>query len=417
MHKSKQEQPLASGEALAGLKVIDLSRVLAGPLCTQYLGDHGAEVIKVEPPKGDETRTWGPFSDTGSAYYSGLNRNKRNIAVDLSKPEGGSLLLELLQDADVLVHNFKPGTLEKWGLGYDAVLAERFPQLVYCHITGFGETGPLGGLPGYDSVLQAITGCQSVNGYADGEPTRIGMPIVDVSTAFNAVIAILMAIHERRRSGRGQKLDLSLYDCALPFLHPHAAGVLQAGFRPMRAGNDHPNIAPYEQFSTATDPIYIAVGNEGQFAAACRVLGCPEMAGDPKFSNNTLRVKNRVALHSFLQEIFSRHDAHDLSKRLLASGVPAAPVLSIPEVLSAPHTLHRNMVVDKEGYRAIGIPIKLSRTPGSVRSTPRGLGADSVEVCREIGLTELQISGLIAKGILVTPACENEEEQKHENAI
>lgn len=189
--KQLLEQVQPSAGPLAGLRIIDLSRVLAGPLCTQYLGDYGAEVVKVEPPTGDETRTWGPFSEKGSAYYSGLNRNKQNIAIDLSMADGRALLLSLLENADVLVHNFKAGTLEKWGLGYDSLLSVRFPRLVYCHITGFGESGPLGGLPGYDAVLQAMTGCQSVNGYPEGEPTRIGMPIVDVSAGFNAVIAIL----------------------------------------------------------------------------------------------------------------------------------------------------------------------------------------------------------------------------------
>ena len=190
--------------ALAGFKVIDLSRVLAGPLCTQILGDHGAQVVKVEPPSGDETRAWPPFGAAGSTYYSGINRNKRHAAIDLSKAPGRELLLRLLEDADVLVENFKTGTLERWGMGYDEVLSKRFPRLIYCHITGFGDDGPLGGLPGYDSVVQAIAGCMSVNGRADGGPTRVGMSIVDMGAAMNALAAILMAAFERQRSGLGQ---------------------------------------------------------------------------------------------------------------------------------------------------------------------------------------------------------------------
>lgn len=383
--------------ALAGLKVVDLSRVLAGPLCTQCFGDHGAEVIKVEPPSGDETRSWGPFSSSGSAYFSGVNRNKTNIAIDLSVPSGREILLRLLADADVLVHNFKPGTLERWGIGFDDVLSPRFPRLIYCHISGFGETGPLGGMPGYDSVVQAMSGCMSVNGQPDGEPTRVGMSIVDIGTGLNAVIAILMAAYERERSGRGQKLDVSLYDCALTFLHPHAAGLLQAGVKPLRTGNEHPSIAPYEQFSTASGPIFLGVGNDGQFILACKLLGCEELLSDHRFKTNALRVANRSVLHSLLQPILLRHNAEELSRKLLEKGVPAGPVLDVSEVLSAPHTAHRNMVVESGGYRALGIPIKMSRTQGSVRTTPQALGELSRDVCRSIGLTDAEIDELIKR--------------------
>jgi crotonobetainyl-CoA:carnitine CoA-transferase CaiB-like acyl-CoA transferase len=386
--------------ALSGLRVVDLSRVLAGPLCTQCLGDHGAVVIKVEPPTGDETRSWGPFSDGGSAYFSGVNRNKANIAVDLSKADGRDVLLRLLKDADVLVHNFKPGTLERWGIGFDDVLSPRFPRLIYCHISGFGETGPLGGMPGYDSVVQAMAGCMSVNGQPDGEPTRVGMSIVDIGTGLNAVIAILMAVYERERSGRGQKLDVSLYDCALTYLHPHAAGLLQAGVEPRRSGNEHPSIAPYEQFSTASGPVFLGVGNDGQFVLACRLLGCDEILSDDRFKTNALRVSNRSALHALLRPVLLQQNAEELSRKLLEKGVPAGPVLGVSDVLSAPHTAHRDMVVESGTYRALGIPIKMSRTPGSVRTPPQNLGELSRDVCRSVGLTDEEIDDLIKRRIV-----------------
>lgn len=387
--------------ALAGLRVIDLSRVLGGPYCTQYLGDHGADIVKIEPPQGDETRGWGPFKDGASAYFAGINRNKRNASVDLSTPEGRDVLLKLLADADVLIHNFKSGTLERWGIGYEAFLAERFPRLIYCHVTGFGDDGPLGGLPGYDAIAQAITGCMSVNGPAESGPTRIGVPLVDIATGLNAVIAILMAVIERQRSGRGQKLDVALYDCALPFLHPQAAGALLTGQAPVRTGNRHPSIAPYEQFETASGLIFLGTGNDGQFAKLCTVLECPEIAGDPRFARNVDRVTNRVALHEVLAPMVRRHQAEDLSLRLLRNGVPAGSVLDVPAVLAAPHTKHRHMVAELPGYRGVGIPVKLSRTPGSVRTAPGAFGEKTREICREAGLTDAQIDDLVARGILI----------------
>jgi crotonobetainyl-CoA:carnitine CoA-transferase CaiB-like acyl-CoA transferase len=390
--------------ALAGLKVIDLSRVLAGPFCAQILGDHGADVIKIEPPNGDETRSWGPFSASESAYFSGVNRNKTNMALDLSRADGRAVLLRLLGDADVLLHNFKPGTLERWGIGFGEVLSVRFPRLIYCHISGFGETGPLGGMPGYDSVVQAMAGCMSVNGQPDGEPTRVGMSIVDIGTGLNAAIAIMMAAYERERSGRGQKLDVSLYDCALTYLHPHAAGLLQANIEPRRTGNLHPSIAPYEQFSTSSGPIFLGVGNDNQFVTACRLLGCEELLTDERFRTNALRVVNRSALHDLLQSVLLLHRAEELSKTLLDNGIPAGPVLDVGDVLAAPHTAHRNMIVEDGKYKALGIPIKMSRTPGSVRSTPQGLGQMSREVCRSMGLTDQAIDELVAQRIVLAAA-------------
>ncbi|MFZ4651331.1 MAG: CaiB/BaiF CoA transferase family protein, partial [Rubrivivax sp.] len=261
--------PLAMG-SLHGLKVVDLSRVLAGPYCTQILADHGAAVLKVEPPGGDETRGWGPpFDPQGTAsYFLGLNRNKRGCTMDLTQPAAREALLALLEDADVLVENFKAGTLEKWGLGWE-VLAPRFPRLIFCRITGFGTDGPMGGLPGYDAAIQALAGIMSVNGEPDargGEPLRVGLPVVDMVTGLNAALGIALALQERNRSGRGQFLEVALHDAGLSLLHPHAANHLLDGRIPGRTGNAHPNICPYDTFRTGTEPIFLAVGNDRQFA-------------------------------------------------------------------------------------------------------------------------------------------------------
>ena len=252
--------------ALDGIKIIDLSRVLGGPSCTQILGDHGATVIKIEPPGGDETRDWGPpfvrkkNGDYGaSSYFTGVNRNKRGMAIDLKLEEGQKVLLKLLGEADVLVENFKSGTLEKWGIGYETFLKEKFPHLIYCRITGFGVDGPLGSFPGYDAAVQAITGLFSINGAPETEPTRIGIPVVDLGTGLNAVIGICMALIERQRSGLGQMIDITLYDTGVSLMFPHGANWFLNGELPDRVGNAHTNVAPYDLYNTATQPIFLAL--------------------------------------------------------------------------------------------------------------------------------------------------------------
>ena len=238
-----------SGGALAGWRVVDLSRVLGGPLCTQILGDHGADVIKVEPPQGDETRTWGPpFQDGESAYYTGINRNKRSIGLDLSRPEGRDIVLRLLEGADVLIENFRIGTMERWGLGYKEVLEAKFPALIYCRISGFGADGPLGALPGYDGVAQALSGLMSVNGTPESGPVRVGVAAVDLSTALNATIAILAAAAERSRSGRGQFVEATLYDTGISLLHPQITNWFMSNKPPQLVGNAHPSVTPYDRF-------------------------------------------------------------------------------------------------------------------------------------------------------------------------
>ena len=283
--------------SLAGVRVIDLSRVLGGPYCTQILGDHGAEVIKVEPPQGDETRDWGPpFHEGDAAYFIGVNRNKRSMGLDLSAQKGRQVLLRLLEGADVLVENYKPGAMEKWGLGYEDVLKHRFPRLIHCRVSGFGSDGPLGGYPGYDAIVQAMAGWLSVNGEEGSNPTRLGLAMVDMGTGLYAAISILMALMERQRSGQGQYLDMTLYDSAVSLMHPHIVNFNFSGKVPGPTGNAHPNISPYDTYRTGTVDIFIGAGNNGAFAKLCRELGREELISDERFINNIDRVNNRLAL-------------------------------------------------------------------------------------------------------------------------
>lgn len=357
--------------ALAGIRVVDASRILGGPFCGQILGDHGADVLKVEPPQGDDTRTWGPpFDASGVAsYYHGLNRNKRLLTLDLTDPEGRQSLLALLEQADVFIENFKTGTLEKWGLGSED-LQRRFPRLVHCRVSGFGSDGPLGGLPGYDAALQALCGVMSVNGEAGGEPLRVGLPVVDMVTGLNAALGVMLALQERHTSGRGQFIESSLYDNGLTLLHPHASNWFMGAVKPGRSGNAHPNIYPYDVLRTATAPIFFAVGNDRQFRTLCRELGRADLADDPRYATAGARSVNRHELKSDLEALLSTHDGPALADHLIHAGVPCAPVLDVPAALSHPHTAHRHMVVELPGYRGVASPIKLSRTPATYRYAP-----------------------------------------------
>lgn len=394
-----------SAGALAGLKVIDLTRVLGGPYCTMILSDHGAEVIKLEPPQGDETRDWGPpflqHSETerDASYFLGVNRNKKSVALDIGRPEGREVLLRLLEDADVLVENFKPGSMERWGIGFDT-LSQRFPALIHCRVSGFGADGPLGKLPGYDAILQAMTGLMSVNGDPTTGPLRLGTPVVDLATGLYSTIGILMALHERKQSGLGQFVDMTLHDCGMALLHPQAPNYFLNGKRPTPLGNPHPNIAPYEKYRTATCEIFICIGNDGQFAKLAAQIGRPDLPGDPRFLTNSDRVRNRGALITELEAAFLPADGHELTMRLLKAGLPAGPVLGVDEAMLAPHTAARQMVTELGEYRALGTPIKLSRTPGGTRAVPPRFAQHSDEVLGKHGYTEAEIETLRGLGVL-----------------
>jgi formyl-CoA transferase len=387
--------------ALAGIKVIDLTRVLGGPYCTMILSDHGADVIKIEPPQGDEVRDWGPpFHDDDASYFIGVNRNKRGIALDLGKDQGKAILMRLLQDADVLIENFKPGSMEKWGLGYQDVLSKHFPGLIHCRVSGFGGDGPLGGLPGYDAILQAMTGLMSINGDVSTGPMRLGTAMVDMGTGLYAAIGILMALHERAQSSRGQYLDMALYDCGMALLHPQAANYFLNGKRPTGTGNPHPNLVPYDKYPTKTCEIFIASGNNGQFRKLCELIGKPEMADDPRYANNGARNENRVALTLALAAAFAEQDGHEFSLKLIRAGVPAGPVLSVDQATAEPHTAHREMVTELGWYKGIGTPIKFSRTRGGTRRPPPKFAEHSTEILTQHGYTDAQIAEFEASGVL-----------------
>lgn len=357
--------------ALTGIKVLDLSRILGGPLCGQILGDHGADVLKVEPPQGDDTRAWGPpFKDGVASYYFGLNRNKRIQFRDLGTPEGQQRMRELMAQADVVLENFKVGTMEKWGIGYEQ-MRQVYPQLVWCRVTGFGADGPLGALPGYDAAVQAMAGLMSINGEAEGDPLRVGLPVVDMVTGLNAVIGVLLALHERGRSGQGQLVDAALYDSGLSLLHPHAANWFASGQEPRLTGNAHPNIYPYDAFPTGTVPIFLAVGNDRQFGLFCAHLGQPDLAQHPDYATAGARSSNRAALRQRLVAMLTDQDGPALAQVLMDIGVPCAPVLSVSAALQHPHTAHSQMMVRiGQHYTGVGAPIKLSRTPATYRLAP-----------------------------------------------
>ncbi|MDX2139449.1 MAG: CoA transferase [Chloroflexota bacterium] len=378
---------------LAGIRVLDFTRVLAGPYCTMLLADMGADVIKVEEPeRGDETRQWGPpWAGEGdnamSAYYLCANRNKRSITLNLKAEEGRATARRLAKTAHVFVENFKPGGLATYGLGY-ADLAALNPALVYCSITGFGQTGPYSERPGYDFVIQAMSGLMSITGAADGEPYKVGVAITDVIAGLFACTSILAALRHAEATGQGQHLDVSLLDTALASLVNVASNALIGGVAPARYGNAHPNIVPYQTFPTADGEFALAVGNDRQFAALCRVIGRPDLSADARYATNPARVANRDALIATLSECFRARTSAAWVEALLAAGVPCGAVNDIPTILRDPHVQARGLVQSvllANGALAqmIGMPVGFSRTPPTLRHPPPAHGADTKGVLGE----------------------------------
>lgn len=388
--------------ALQGKVVIDLTRVLGGPYCTQILGDHGAEVIKIEPPRGDETRDWGPpFVDgQDSPYFVGVNRNKRGMALDLSCPEGQAVLLRLLEKADILVENYKPGTMEAWGLGFQDVLKARFPRLIHCRVSGFGGDGPWGGFPGYDAIVQAMAGWFSVNGERGGEPVRLGLAMVDMGTGLYCAVAILLAIAEREKSGLGQYLDMTLYDCAVALMHPQIPNYLYSGDIPGPTGNAHPNISPYDTFRTKTVDIFVGAGNDRAFAKLCREVGREDLLEDPRFSKNSDRVTNRGELKVELETALMRLDGAALAESLARAGLASGPIHNTAQVVAHPHTQYRKMIVEEGWYKAPASPLKLSRTPAVLRALPPKFGEHSEEVLSRFGFSADEVATLQESGVI-----------------
>lgn len=394
--------------ALADLLVLDLTRVLAGPYGTMILGDFGARVIKIEQPgRGDDTRQWGPpFTPSGeSAYFLCANRNKQSLALDLKSAAGRQILRELAQRADVLIENFKVGTLDRLGLGY-AALREQNPGLIYCAITGYGQTGPYRDRPGYDTVIQAQGGIMSITGPADGEPFKVGVAIVDISAGLYAATAILAALHHRQHSGEGQFIDIALFDTQLGWLANVASAYLVSGQPPQRYGNAHATIVPYQAVPSADGWLMLAVGNDQQFLALCRLLGHPEWASDPRFATNPARVANRATLIPQLEAIFRTRTTHEWVLALLDQGVPCGPVNDIPTALHDPQAQARAMLQSIHHPQSGPLPMvgpvpKLSATPPSIASPPPLLGEHSASILREfLGYDDAQIAALHQAGVI-----------------
>lgn len=392
--------------ALEGLKVLDLSRVVAGPLCTMMLADLGADVVKVERPgTGDDTRQWGPpFVGTESAYYLCLNRNKRSVTADLKSEAGRNLVRRLALQSDVLVENFKTGTLDRLGLGYES-LREENPGLIFCSVTGFGHTGPDADQPGYDFVIQGRGGIMSITGEADGPPMKVGLAIVDVTAAMNATIAVLAAVEARRRTGVGQMCDIALLDSHVAWLINHASNYLVGGELPRRYGNAAPNIMPYRSFKASDGWFNIAVGNDSQFRRFSELIGEPELGTDPRFATNPARLENGDELVAILSGHFERRPVAEWLDLFYEGKITAGPVKSIPEVFEDPQIIAREMIVDMPhptagSVRLVGSPLKLSGTPVTYRSHPPLLGEHTDEVLAELGYSEEQVSTFKAEGVV-----------------
>ncbi|CUH44246.1 CaiB/BaiF CoA transferase family protein [Ruegeria atlantica] len=380
---------------LKGVKVLDLSRILAGPTCTQLLGDLGASVIKIENPAtgGDDTRQWGPpyvedaqgnRSDL-SAYFMSANRNKKSVAIDITTTEGQSEIKRLASHADILIENFKPGGLAKYGLDY-ATLSQDFPSLVYCSISGYGQTGPNASKPGYDLMAQGYGGIMSLTGEPDGAPMKVGVGIADVMCGMYASVGILAALRHRDQTGEGQQIDLALVDAQIAWLINEGVNYLTSGNVPQRRGNGHPNIVPYDVYETADGHVILAVGNDSQFRRFCEFIEHPDLADDPRFATNPARLENRDALNAVLRPVVKTHASETMIAQLEARKVPVGPVQTLDQVFATDQVEARQMQIAMQAepgdVQLIGNPLKLSRTPVTYRAAPPVFGADTQAVLR-----------------------------------
>lgn len=394
-------------QPLQNIRVLDLSRVLAGPYCTMVLGDLGADIIKVEPPEGDETRGWGPpFAGGESAYYLCVNRNKRGMVVNLKTEDGREILRELAIQSDVLVENFRPGTLKKFGLDFETLHALN-PRLIYCSISGFGQTGGLRDMPGYDFMIQAMGGIMSVTGEPDGEPIKVGVAVADLFAGQNAVIAILAALQARTFTGQGQYLDISLFDSELGWLANVASNFLISGKNPKRYGNAHANIVPYQSFQASDGWFVVAVGNDKQFESFCRVIGRPELAVDERFSTNSMRVQNRETLIPFLKPIFMEKTVTEWLS-LIGDQFPCGPINNLKQVFAMLHVKEREMLVQMDhptigALPLVGSPLKMGETPVEYRLPPPLKGQHTNEILREaLGYSDEKIKALAKSGCVTS---------------
>lgn len=403
--------------SLNGVRVLDLSRVLAGPWATQLLADLGADVIKIERPgSGDDTRAWGPPFVGGeggaprqSAYFLCTNRAKRSVCVDLASAEGQQIIRELASQSDVLVENFRVGGLARYGLGYPALKQEQ-PGLIYCSITGYGQTGPYRDRASYDFITQGLGGLMSITGQPDCQagagPMKVGVALVDIITGLYAATAILAALHHRSHTGEGQHIDLALLDCLVASLANQASSYLVSGKNPDRIGNAHPSIVPYQVFSASDGEIILAVGNDEQFKRFCTTAGCPELCQDPRYETNAQRVLNRTTLIPILQQIIRTRSRAQWIEALLDTGVPAGPINSLSEVFADLQVQHRSLAVTLQHHRlgtlpGVACPIRLSSTPVTYEQAPPLLGEHTGEVLTSLlGRTKEQIAALNARGVI-----------------
>ncbi|MEX0286907.1 MAG: CaiB/BaiF CoA transferase family protein [Paracoccaceae bacterium] len=365
---------------LAGLKVVELARILAGPWAGQTLSDLGAEVIKVEAPRGDDTRAWGPpfitrDDDVSAAYFHSTNRGKASVTVDFTTPEGQALLREMVADADILIENFKVGGLAKYGLDYASLSAVN-PRLIYCSITGFGQTGPYAHRAGYDFIIQGMSGLMSITGEPDGQPQKSGVAITDVFTGIYSVSAILAALHQRQTTGRGQHIDMSLLDVAVAVTANQALNYLSTGVAPGRMGNAHMNLTPYQVFDTSDGHIIIATGNDAQYQRLCAILGLEDMATHPDYLHNKDRIANRRVMIARLNGATAQRTKQDLLDACEAQGVPAGPINALDEVLADPHVVARGMQIELDGVPGIRAPFRFSDADLALHRPGPKLGED-----------------------------------------
>ncbi|MFC7344847.1 CaiB/BaiF CoA transferase family protein [Saccharopolyspora griseoalba] len=392
--------------ALGGLRVLDLSRILSGPFCTMALADLGADVIKIENARGgDDTRAWGPpFQGDTAAYFLSVNRNKRGLAVDLKDPECLDVVRRLARTADVIVENFRPGTADRLGLGYEQVEADN-PGIVFASISGYGQTGPFRDEPGYDAIAQALSGVMSVTGEPDGPPVRFGVSGADLAAGMWTAIGVLAALKERERTGKGQWVDVSLLDGQISWLTYVASGHFATGAVPGRYGSAHPTIVPYQAFPTAEGHIMVAAGNDGLWQRFAIAIGLEHLVHDPRFATNPDRVSNRDALLPLIEEALAQRSAEDWSKVLAEHAVPAAPINTVDQALAHPQVVAREMVTTVEHpsagrVRTVSSPIKLSGTPPRVRTAPPTHGQHTGEILASLGLDEDRIGALRERGAI-----------------